>query len=257
MTASATPLEPVIPDPKRLRRTALILLGMMLLGGWLVLTAYNRWSAQNEGDTRPAAIYRINKEKDLRLIRQDGKVADLWDLYGKVLVVQVVSLAPDEDEQRAAAVMQRLAELYADREDVVLVSLLVNPLSEAEAVTSLREVADQRGMKLPGWWLGTNEPKTLHRFIKNELKTDVYPIERDGQWVFDSSLTLIDRDRHVRHAVVPQERGGQPFVTGFDFAQAAEWDEQGIKTGTERSNAEQLEFLLTSTIDTLLAEPAK
>ncbi len=66
---------------------------------------------------------------------------------------------------------------------------------------------------------------------------------------------LIDRAGHVRRAVVPQQRGGQPYVATFDFDQAARWDEEGKKTGTDRNNAAELELLLGKTIDALLTEP--
>ena len=112
-------------------------------------------------------------------------------------------------------------------------------------------------MNLPQWWLGSNEPKTLHKFIKNELKANLYPNEIDGKWNYDPSIVLIDKNGHIRRAVVPQKQGGPPFIATFDFAQAASWDEKGAKTGTERSNTQELELLLNQTIDKLLIEPFK
>ena len=82
------------------------------------------------------------------------------------------------------------------------------------------------------------------------------PHQKDGKWIYDSSITLVDRDRHIRRAVVPQKRGGQSYVAAFDFDQAAEWDAKGVKTGIDKTNTEQLEFLLNQTIEELLAQPA-
>ena len=112
-------------------------------------------------------------------------------------------------------------------------------------------------MKLPQWWVGGNEAATLHKFIKNELKATLYPNESKGKWEYDSSIVLIDKNGHIRRAVVPQKRGGPPFIATFDFEQAAAWDAKGAKTGTEHSNVGQLEILLNQTIDKLLAEPFK
>ena len=112
-------------------------------------------------------------------------------------------------------------------------------------------------MKLPQWWLGGNEPKTLHKFIKNELKATTYPNETTGKWDYDAAIVLIDKNGHIRRAVVPQKQGGPPFIATFDFEQAAAWDAKGAKTGTDHTNAEELEFLLNTTIDKLLAEPFK
>jgi hypothetical protein len=113
------------------------------------------------------------------------------------------------------------------------------------------------GADLPQWTVASNERPTLHKFIKNEFKANQLPYEKDGEWKFDRSLFLIDKDRHVRKAVVPQKRGGAPYVASFDFEQAYKWDVERIKTGTDHSNVEQLEVLLGDTIEILLKEEIK
>ena len=86
------------------------------------------------------------------------------------------------------------------------------------------------------------------------------PHEEGGKWVYDGSLVLIYRNRHVRRAVVPKVKIGEPGVVSsnqvvtFDFGQAAAWDEKGLMTGTDLSNVERMEELLGETIATLLAE---
>ena len=71
---------------------------------------------------------------------------------------------------------------------------------------------------------------------------------------------LIDRNRHVRRAVVPKVKVDQPGVVSsnrvvpFDFRQAAEWDEKGLITGTNLSNVQRMEELLGETIATLLSD---
>ncbi len=250
-------LEPAIRDPKQLRKTALILLGIMLVGGCLVLKAYEKWSINKSKDDRPAVIYRITKERDLRMLRQDGKEADLADLRGHVIAVNVMSLRDPQAAELSAGMMKRLAEKHAVTADFNLVSLIIDPLPVKKLSITLRETATAQGMELPRWWLGSNEPKTLHKFIKNELKANIYPHEAAGKWEYDSSIVLIDKNGHVRRAVVPQKQGGPPFIATFDFAQAASWDAKGVKTGTARSNVNELELLLDQTITKLLTEPFK
>jgi uncharacterized membrane protein YebE (DUF533 family) len=49
-------LEPALRDPRKLRRTAWILVGIMIAGGSLVYTAYEKWAASKFGPaTVPAA----------------------------------------------------------------------------------------------------------------------------------------------------------------------------------------------------------
>lgn len=249
-------LEPAVRDPKKLRNTALILVAIMLLGGWLVLTAYENWSRGQAKDDRPAVIYRITPERDLRLLRQDGKIAEVVSLRGNVIAVNVTSLRDPQAAELSTAVMKRLAASRAGNPQFNLITLVVDPLPSEQLQASLAQVSAANGMTLPQWWVGGNEPKTLHKFIKNELKSNIYPNEAGGKWLYDSAIVLIDKNGHIRRAVVPQKRGGPPFIATFDFEQSAAWDAKGAKTGTDHSNVEQLEILLNQTIDKLLAEPA-
>jgi cytochrome oxidase Cu insertion factor (SCO1/SenC/PrrC family) len=246
--------EPAPRDPRKLRRTAWILVGIMVVGGFLIITAYEKMSREQAADTRPARFHQIRKERDLRVIRQDGKTADLFDLRGKVWVVNCISLANPEVGNRSQQVMKRLAAKYQSTADFHLVSLVVDPPPTEETSATLATSAAASGMALPQWWLATNDAPTLHKFIKQELKANSFPHQEDGVWAFDTSIVLIDREGHLRRAVVPQKRGGQPYVATFDFDQAASWDARGVKTGTDLTNEAQLALLLETTIDTLLAE---
>ena len=251
-------LEPVVPDPKKLRRTAWILVAIMIVGGFVILKAYEKRTKEAISDDRPSFVTQISQTKDLTFLRQDGKVTDLMSLKGKVLVVQ--SLPQAQPEGLSSGVMKRLAGEYAGNEDLVLVTLVLDP-GPAEALPAqLQAVAADLGAGLPQWVVGSNEKQTLHKFIKNEFKANMLPHEEGGKWAYDGSLVLIDRNRHVRRAVVPKVKVDQPDVVSsnkvvsFDFRQAAEWDEKGLKTGTDLSNVQRMEELLGETIATLLAE---
>ena len=268
--------EPAIRDPKKLRNTAFILVAIMFLGGWLVLERYKRLEAETArkayekfvkeqiqniidiGDeNRPAYIYRITPERDLRMLRQDGKIVNLVDLRGKVIAINVISIRDPEAAELSMAVMKRLASSHAATPDFCLVSLVVDPQPSEKLLSTLKDTAATNEMKLPQWWLSGNEPKTLHKFIKNELKANIFPYELKGKWAYDSSIVLIDKSGHIRRAVVPQKQGGPPFIATFDFEQAAAWDAKGAKTGTKNTNLAELEILLNKTIEKLLAEEFK
>jgi cytochrome oxidase Cu insertion factor (SCO1/SenC/PrrC family) len=250
-------LEPAIRDPKKLRNTALVLVAIMVLGGWLVLKAYTNWSQKQDTDDRPAVIYRITPERDLRMLRQDGVTADLVNLRGSVIAIQVISRRDPQLAELGMAVMKRLASSRATTENFHLLTLVLDPEPPDKLLKTLAETATANQMILPQWWCGSNEPKTLHKFIKNELKADTYPNEKTGKWDYDAGIVLLDKNGHIRRAVVPQKQGGPPFVATFDFNQAAAWDAKGAKTGTEHNNVNQLEILLNQTVDKLLIEPFK
>lgn len=248
-------LEPVNPDPKKLRRTALILVFVMIIGGIVILKAYEKRSKESVNDDRPSFVARISEQKDLVFMRQDGELRDLLSLKGKVMVVQC--LPSGQDDALTTAAMRRLAERYAANENFALVTLMLDPGSSEELKNQLAQLAAKLGAKLPQWTVASNDRPTLHKFIKNEFKANQLPYEKDGEWKYDRSLFLIDKNRHVRKAVVPQKRGGAPYVASFDLELASKWDEQGIKTGTSHTNVEQTEVLLADTIEILLQEPLK
>jgi cytochrome oxidase Cu insertion factor (SCO1/SenC/PrrC family) len=248
--------EPAAVDPAKLRRTAWILVGIMVIGGFFILKAYEKMAVGQSKDNRPAMIHQIRKERDLTVIRQDGQTSPLFSLRGKVIALHCVILGEPARTQRSLEVMKRLAQSLDEFPDLQLVTLAIDPPAAEETVKTLGETAQNLGIALPHWWLATTEGKTLHKFIRNELKPSAPPHQTEEGWVFDASLFLIDRNGHLRRAVVPQQRGGPPYVATFDFDQAAEWDAKGAQTGTGLTNEQQLEKLLRDTIRLLLAEPA-
>lgn len=254
----APALEPVVPDPKKLRRTAWILVAIMIVGGFVILKAYGKRTLEAKSDDRPNFVTQISERKDLTFMRQDGKVTNLMSLKGKVLVVQ--SLPQAQPDALSIGVMKRLAGDYAGNGDVVLVTLLLDPGAAEALPAQLQAAAAGLGAELPQWVVGSTEKETLHKFIKNEFKANMLPHEEGGKWAYDGALVLIDRNRHVRRAVVPKVKVDQPDVVTsnqvvtFDFRQAVEWDEKGLITGTDLSNVQRMEELLGETIATLLAE---
>lgn len=244
-------LEPIVPDPKKLRRTAWILVAIMLVGGFVITKAYEKRTKEGARDDRPSFVTQVSKDKDLTFMGQDGKVAELIALKGKVLVVQ--SLAQSQPDEMTMAVMKRIAAKFSDNDDVVLVTLVLDPGPAEVLAAQLSGVAMELGAELPQWVVGSNERETLHKFIKNEFKANMLPHEAAGDWKYDRSIVLIDRNRHVRRAVIPQV-SGRSHVVPFDFEQAQEWDESGLKTGTALNNTEQMEVLLGNTINRLLLD---
>jgi len=245
-------LEPVTPDPKKLRRTAFILVLVMIVGGVVILKAYEKRSKEAASDDRPSFVTRISEQKDLVFMRQDGQQKDLLSLKGKVLVVQC--LASNQDDNLTTPAMKRLAEQYKANEDVALVTLMLDPGPSEGLKDQLSQLSVKLGANLPQWTVASNERPTLHKFIKNEFKANMLPYEKEGVWQYDRSLFLIDKNRHVRKAVIPQKRGGAPYVASFDFEQAQKWDDEKFTTKTENSNVQQIEVLLGQTMEVLLKE---
>ena len=218
-------LVPAVRDEKKIRRTAWILAAFAIVGGVMIFSAYVIKANDSRNDNRPAYVGQLFQ--NLALVRQDAQRNGLDELKGKVWIMTAVSVSQPESCARSMGVLKSLAEKYRDNPDVAFVCMVIDPGPPENAAKILADEAAKLGS---------------------------LPHQEEGKWVYDSSLVLVDRGLKIRRAVVPQQRGGPPYVTGFDFDQAAGWDAKRIKTGTPRNHVEEMQLLLEKTIDQLLNE---
>lgn len=252
MRKPAEMLEPAERDPRKLRRTALLLVVIMIASGVGVFAAYLKWAAKQAEDDRPGFIGRIDNKAEFGVVRHDSSGARISDLFGKVWVVCGVSVKQPETWQATREVLLRLNERYAGRDDFRIVCFTVDPNGEDPAV--LANAAAEMGVGLPNWWFVGAGEEYVHKFLKNKLRLGIFPHQDDGRWIYDASLIVIDRDRHIRQATLKQGNYRRQKLT-FDFEQAAKWDAEGRTAGLEKSNSETLEAILVKTLDELLAQP--
>lgn len=264
----AQDLEPAVRDPKKLRRTAWCLVAVMVVGAILILAAYNRDARRRADDDRPAIVERLNG--NFRLWRQDESEAGILDLEGKVVLVVPVVFSQADDWDATRRVLQEVAERYRDGDEVRIVMITLDPENEAPA--ELGRVAADLGAELPFWWLAGAREESVHKFFKNRLKAQIYPHREYGHWVYDHSLVLLDRDRHIRKPTIRARKANgrllnERIPVNFDFEQAQEldqqgvpsgyrWDDQGNPTPLEESNVDRLQDLLFETMERLLEKPA-
>ena len=250
MRMPAEPFEPAVRDPRKLRRTALILTAIMILSAIGIPYAYLKLAERQALDDTPSVKGRILR--NFRVWRQDGSEGDLGQIDKEVYVIAPVLFSESERWKETLGVLQRLSKRYAARTDFHIVCITVDP--EGEPPEKLEEYAKELGAELPQWWLAATREESAHKFLKNVLKMETIPHQKDGKWVYDGSLVVIDRDRHIRQATIQRGKYFRENVT-FDFERAAQWDAEGRTEGLEESNVETLEEILISTIDRILAQP--
>lgn len=253
MRTPAEPFEPAQRDPRKLRKTALWLVVIMVVSGVTVLASYLKWLERKADDDRPAIVGRLDAQKELGFVRHDGTAGKLSDWFGDVWIVCGVSVSQPESWKTAREVLKRVNERYAERGDFHILCLTVDPGNEGPEV--LAPVAAELGAKIPAWVFAGAGESFVHKFLKNTLKLGHLP-HRDqaGNWVYDASLVVIDRDRHLRQATVFRGKRSRRNVP-FDFEEAARWDAEGRTEGLEKSNVETLEEMLVKLLDDLLAQP--
>ncbi len=249
-------LEPAVRDPRKLRRTALILVALAVVGGLMILRAYNRKAAELADDTRPAFAHAQLLQR-FKVARQDLTEDDLLHADG-IVVLSPVSFEQPEGWRTTREVLDGLARHYAGDPRVRIVSLTVDP--EGETAAELPGFAAELGAELPQWWVAGAEKESVLKLLA-KLKTGVPPHQEGDRWVYDPSLLLIDQEGRLRKATVRMREVDGTLLNerrpvDFDFEEAADWDAEGRSKGLDKSNVETLRDMLIETIDSLLGEGA-
>lgn len=206
-----TDLEPRERDPKAIRRTVLILV-LLMAGGIIVANSYRKLLSRQNEVFRPEYSERLNK--NLQLVRHDRKAVSLDDLDGQVWLCALVKPGQEETTKRSLAAIQETSEHFSSESDVKCVLIAVDP--ETDKPDDLATWADGQGLGLPRWWLVGAGAERLGKYLKNEMRFSDVPFEKDGKWVFDTSVVVVDRNRHIRGH--------------FDFDRAAKLQEE-LPTG--------------------------
>ncbi len=243
-------LEPAIRDPRKLRRTAFILVAIMIVGGVGILYAYSKVAKKQAYDTRPPIYGRLNE--NLAVVRQDGSAAGLLELDNCVWLACAVSVNQPDSWKRSREVMLRIQKKYSGNPEVRFVCITVDPENEPPAV--MAKTASEIGAQLPTWWFASagadfTQKDLFRKYLKDKFKLGVMPSFDAGKWAYNPKIMVVDRNRHLR-----QGKNGRAVVE-FDFDAADSYDRQGLKSGSDKTNAELMEEVLIRTIDALLLEP--
>ena len=248
-----TPAEPLIPaerDPVKLRRTALTLVTLMIVSAVGIYIAYMKLAERQAANETPSFKGRI--EKNFKLWKQDGSEGSLAEMEGQVYVIAPVLFSKPDGWKNTRGVQERLAKRYADRKDFHILCLTVDP--EGEPPEKLAVYAKELGAELPQWWLGATREESVHKFLKNTLKMETIPHKKDGEWDYDGTLVVIDRDRHIRKGTVRTDKRAR-MDAPFNFEAAAKWDLDHPTEGDPNRVSRDLENLLVDVIDHVLAAP--
>lgn len=212
-------LEPAERDPKKLRATAIKLVIFIVLSGIVLTFAYNRYlSERSEKSDRPSFLTKIT-EPEVELLTADGEMRNLQDLKGKVTLVITLPIEPQPESKPSLEALKKVMEHFKEREvkpsilafvldgsntdPGIMKGVLSEYGSEPEV---LRVVADQDGKS------------SLRSFLKAKMRFNIIPAEKEGKFVYDTRLVLLDQHLHVR---------GHPGASrGWDFEKVAGFDQE-------------------------------
>ena len=83
--------------------------------------------------------------------------------------------------------------------------------------------------------------KILQKYMKNEFRFSQLPYLKDGLWIYDTDLIIIDNKQHLRGHL--------------DFAKAREYDQESAQKGEAMLREGRVDALLTRSISHLLENP--
>jgi protein SCO1/2/putative membrane protein len=152
--------------------------------------------------TPPARADDLSEVQDFSLTERSGRTVTRQDLLGKVWVASFIFTRCAGSCPQISRTMRRLQDQTAGQEDVVLVSISVDPNYDTPAF--LRDYADKRYHADPERWLFlTGDRDAVYGLIQNSFLLGVQETEgpeyRPGNEVTHSSrLALVDQRGHIR-----------------------------------------------------------
>ena len=209
-------MEPAERNPAELRRTAFKLVGIMVIGAVVVLSAYfaksKKKAEENEG--RPPITTKISRNFAAK--NQEGKLVATYDLEGKVWFAIPVCVKQLGENKHAIAMMKEITDHYEGNDNLRFVAFSINGVDEGTKPEDLKRAMGQLGIDDQRWWfLTTGNTKKQRGYIKDQLRLGIVSErageDQAGKWKFPSQIALIDQEMHIRQR--------------YDFREAAEFEQ--------------------------------
>ena len=204
--SAAEGLEPAEVNPAQLRKTAFILVGLILIGAVAVTSSYIETAKNQKEDFRPAFVNELKGHIQLQL--SDGKVVNTSEIEEDIWLYYQTSFDErDSHEEREKA----LALLPSEGVKQVVFFVDMDPNKEEDKPRMATLTSE------PGVWKVAAEAKVLEKYLKSGIRFGTIPHMKDGALIYDSSVALLKRDR-------PEGKNPRIHIRGemFDFKKAKE-----------------------------------
>ena len=189
---------------------ALMLAILLPLTGYLLVKYYSKEAVQmprryfepdsvivteKNGKTTTDTIW--HKVKNIRFTNQMGKHVSLYDLNGKVVVIDFFFARCPTICPKMAVSMKRLQNSFVKNDSIVqFISVSIDP--EHDSVPVLRKFADRFNVNHDTWWFVTGNKKEIYDFALHELKASVADSDVDTAFIHTPYFFLLDSSRIVR-----------------------------------------------------------
>ena len=150
---------------------------------------------ENNGKTVTDTIW--HKVKNIAFTNQLGKKVSLYDLHGKIVVINFFFTRCPGICPGLTRSMKRLQDSFLKNDSIVqFISISVDP--EHDSVPQLRKFADRYNANHDSWWFVTGNKKDIYDFALNELKAGLADTEVDSAFIHTENFFLLDSSHIVR-----------------------------------------------------------
>ena len=150
---------------------------------------------ENNGKTVTDTIW--HKVKNIEFTNQLGKKVSLYDLHGKIVVINFFFTRCPGICPGLTRSMKRLQDSFLKNDSIVqFISISVDP--EHDSVPQLRKFADRYNANHDSWWFVTGNKKDIYDFALNELKAGLADTEVDSAFIHTENFFLLDSSHIVR-----------------------------------------------------------
>ena len=183
---------------------ALMLALVMPFAGYFIVKYYSEGSVhmphryfepdsvvvkEKNGKTVTDTIW--HKVKNIEFTNQLGKKVSLYDLKGKIIVIDFFFTRCPSICPGLARSMKRLQDSFLKNDSIVqFISISVDP--EHDSVPQLRKFADRINANHDSWWFVTGNKKDIYDFALNELKAGLADTEVDSAFIHTENFFLLD-----------------------------------------------------------------
>ena len=150
-----------------------------------------------------------HKVKNINFTNQLGKKVSLYDLHGKIIVLDFFFTRCPSICPGLAKNMKRLQDSFVKNDSIVqFISISIDPVHDS--VPQLRKFADRYNVNHDTWWMVTGDKKEIYDFALQEMKANVADPNVDTAFIHTENFFLLDTNKIVRG-----------FYNGFDTVKQA------------------------------------
>jgi protein SCO1/2 len=136
--------------------------------------------------------------KNISFINQLGKKVSLYDIKGKVIVLDFFFTRCPTFCPGMARSMKKLQDSFKKKDTsfVQFISISVDP--QHDSVQQLKNFADKHKINPDSWWLVVGDKKETYDFAFQEIKASVADAEVDTGFIHTQNFFLLDREKIIR-----------------------------------------------------------